>query len=165
MASVISSHANRKAITPSAAKTISTVPSSTLKPTPTKAERRRAPVGDVAEAVDGDRDGEERENEEEPGGEPVHREAEGEARSRVLEQLAANALACREHMEGEQAGDERREARAAEGGPPAQGGPPGERQRHGDAPEPQRQGHRKPGRRFWDLRHGLAPVDREVGMA
>ena len=42
LASVISSHAKRKAMTPSAAKTISTVPTSTLKHTPRKADRRRS---------------------------------------------------------------------------------------------------------------------------
>jgi len=39
VASVISSHANRNAITPFATNTISTEPSSTLKPAPTAAMR------------------------------------------------------------------------------------------------------------------------------
>ena len=138
--SVNSSHANRKAMTSSAANTISSAPSSRLKPTPTKTDRRlEMGLPDVSDAEDRDRHGQHRQDRQEPRRQPVHRVRQHEAGCLMDQPHAVQGGTRAQDVGGRQERRDGREAGAEECDLARDARPPRDQQRRGDRADAERE--------------------------
>ena len=118
----------------------------------------RARVGEVAEAVDGDGDAEDRQDREEEARQGVHRVAQGQSRGFVVDPVASQCGSRAEGEESDGSGHQRGGRGPAERRPPAQARATAQHERGRDAAEARRGGEEQPSPRISGVqRVPLAP--------